>query len=157
VPRAGATVPAWLPANSARVSNLPACCARGPPACAAPCSCHHETCSARSAWPHPHMQAHPRPVDRGSASGRTVLKGGVVHIEDVLGDSEFTLRDAQKLGRFRTVQSPFGGRDGRAPLPSMWNLTHQVQIYKRDQAEADRLAQAVGHRDAFSARRQNAK
>jgi hypothetical protein len=33
----------------------------------------------------------------------------------------------------------------------------QVQIYKRDQAEADRLAQAVGHRDAFSARRQNAK
>jgi hypothetical protein len=38
-----------------------------------------------------------------------------------------------------------------------WNLTHQVQIYKRDQAEADRLAQAVEHRDAFSARRQNAK
>src|SRR5262249_23500391 len=25
----------------------------GPPACAAPCSCHHEACSARSAWPHP--------------------------------------------------------------------------------------------------------
>ena len=23
------------------------------PACAAPCSCHHEACSARSAWPHP--------------------------------------------------------------------------------------------------------
>src|SRR5215472_16814876 len=33
-----------------RVSNLPACCALGPPACAAPCSCHHEACSARSAW-----------------------------------------------------------------------------------------------------------
>jgi hypothetical protein len=53
VPPAGATVPPWLPAKSARVSNLPACCALGPPACAAPCSCHHETCSARSAWPHP--------------------------------------------------------------------------------------------------------
>jgi hypothetical protein len=38
-----------------------------------------------------------------------------------------------------------------------WNLTHQVQIYKRDQAEADRLAQAVGHRDALSARLKNAK
>src|SRR5207249_11126794 len=43
------------------------------------------------------------PVDRGSASGRAVLEGGIVHIEDVLADSEFTLLDAQKLGRFRTV------------------------------------------------------
>src|SRR5262249_48570998 len=53
LPRAGATVRPWLLAKSARVSNLPACCALGPPACAAPCSCHHEACSARSAWPHP--------------------------------------------------------------------------------------------------------
>src|SRR5262249_43437172 len=53
LPPARATVPPWLPAKSARVSNLPACCALGPPACAAPCSCHHEACSARSAWPHP--------------------------------------------------------------------------------------------------------
>jgi hypothetical protein len=53
LPPACATVPPWLPAKSARVSNLPACCALGPPACAAPCSCHHEACSARSAWPHP--------------------------------------------------------------------------------------------------------
>ena len=30
-----------------------ACRALGPPSCAAPCSCHHEACSARSAWPHP--------------------------------------------------------------------------------------------------------
>jgi len=50
-----------------------------------------------------HMQAHPRSIDRGSASGRAVLEGRVVHIEDVLADSEFTLLDAQKLGRFRTV------------------------------------------------------
>src|SRR5215831_20819620 len=52
VPPADATVRPWPPANS-RVSNLRACCALGPPACAAPCSCHHEACSARSAWPHP--------------------------------------------------------------------------------------------------------
>ena len=50
-----------------------------------------------------HMQARPRPIDRGSASGRAVLEGGIVHIEDVIADSEFTLLDAQKLGRFRTV------------------------------------------------------
>ena len=48
LPPARATAPPWLPAKSARVSNLPACCALGPPACAAPCSCHHEPCSARS-------------------------------------------------------------------------------------------------------------
>src|SRR4051794_28533189 len=30
LPPAGATVPPWLPAKSAHVSNLPACCALGP-------------------------------------------------------------------------------------------------------------------------------
>ena len=50
LPPAGATVPPWLPAKSARVSNSPACCALGPPACAAP-TCRHEPCIARSAWP----------------------------------------------------------------------------------------------------------
>jgi hypothetical protein len=50
LPPARATVPPSLPAKSARVSNLPACCALGPPACAAPCSCHHEACSGRLAW-----------------------------------------------------------------------------------------------------------
>jgi len=53
LPPARATVPPSLRESSSRVSNLPACCALGPPACAAPCSCHHEPCSARSAWPHP--------------------------------------------------------------------------------------------------------
>jgi len=51
LPLGGATVPPWLPAKSARVSNLPACCALGPPASAAPYSCRHEPCIARSAWP----------------------------------------------------------------------------------------------------------
>jgi hypothetical protein len=59
------------------------------------------------------------------------------------------------------IKSPFRYEKRDGPLnpwsKQHWNLTHQVQIYKRDQAEADRLAQAVVHRDAFSARRQNAK
>ena len=38
-----------------------------------------------------------------------------------------------------------------------WNLTHQVQIYKRDEGEADRLAQEAGHKDALSARLKTAK
>src|SRR5262249_8208334 len=64
-----------------------------------------------------HMQARPRLVDRGSASGRAVLEGGVIHIEDVLADSEFTLLDAQKLGRFRTVLAVPLLRDGTAIGP----------------------------------------
>ncbi len=38
-----------------------------------------------------------------------------------------------------------------------WNLTGQAKIFKRDQAEANRLAQAAGHKDALSARFENAK
>src|SRR5262249_37553756 len=53
LPPARATVPPSLRENSSRASTLPACCALGPPACAAPCSCRHGACSARSAWPHP--------------------------------------------------------------------------------------------------------
>jgi hypothetical protein len=38
-----------------------------------------------------------------------------------------------------------------------WHLTRQVKILKRDRAEANRLAQAAGHRDALSAPVGNAK
>jgi len=50
LPPARATVPPWLPAKSARVSNLLACCALGPPASAAQYSCRREPCTGRSAW-----------------------------------------------------------------------------------------------------------
>jgi GAF domain-containing protein len=40
---------------------------------------------------------------RGDASGRALLEGKFVHIADVLADPEYTLADAQRLGRFRTV------------------------------------------------------
>ena len=38
-----------------------------------------------------------------------------------------------------------------------WNLTGQAKIFKRDPAEANRLAQAAGHKDAPSARFKNAR
>jgi hypothetical protein len=38
-----------------------------------------------------------------------------------------------------------------------WNLTGQAKIFKRDPAEANRLAQAAGHKDALSARFEKAK
>jgi hypothetical protein len=36
-------------------------------------------------------------------------------------------------------------------------LTHQGQIYKRDQDKAMRMAQATGHKDPLSARFENAR
>jgi GAF domain-containing protein len=46
-----------------------------------------------------------RPIlrDRGSVAGRALLDGCVVHIADVLADSEFTFSEAQKRGGYRTV------------------------------------------------------
>ena len=40
---------------------------------------------------------------RGSAFGRALLEGRVVHIPDVLADSEYALLEGQKLGDYRTV------------------------------------------------------
>jgi signal transduction histidine kinase/putative methionine-R-sulfoxide reductase with GAF domain len=79
-----------------------------------------------------HMQAHPRPIDRGSASGRAVLEGGVVHIEDVLADSEFTLLDAQKLGRFRTVLAIPLLREGTA-IGALFLTRPEVEPFTQNQ------------------------
>ena len=55
---------------------------------------------------------------------------------------------------------PSTAKENDAPNPwskQYWNLTHQVQIYKRDQAEADRRARAAGHKDAATSRLKNAR
>jgi GAF domain-containing protein len=41
--------------------------------------------------------------DRGSASGRALLEGRVIHIADVGADPEYTFNEAQRLGDFRTI------------------------------------------------------
>jgi GAF domain-containing protein len=43
--------------------------------------------------------------DRGSAIGRTLLEGAVVHIPDVSADPDYTFVEAQRLGGFRTMLS----------------------------------------------------
>src|SRR5262249_44704779 len=45
------------------------------------------------------------PVDRGrgTATGRALVEGRVIHIADVLSDPEYTWAEAQKLGGYRTV------------------------------------------------------
>ena len=41
--------------------------------------------------------------ERGSAHGRALLDGTIVHIADVQADPEYTFVEAQKLGDFRTI------------------------------------------------------
>ena len=41
--------------------------------------------------------------ERGTATGRALLEGKVVHIPDVKADPEYTFVEAQKLGDFRTI------------------------------------------------------
>ena len=45
----------------------------------------------------------PIEAGRGSALGRALLERRVVHIPDVLADSEYTFLEGQRLGGYRTV------------------------------------------------------
>ena len=45
----------------------------------------------------------PIKAERGSAFGRALLEGRVVHIPDVKADPEYTLSEGQRLGGYRTV------------------------------------------------------
>jgi GAF domain-containing protein len=48
-----------------------------------------------------YFEEHPVGVDRGSITGRAALEGKVVHVADVLTDSEYTWGGAQKIGGYR--------------------------------------------------------
>jgi two-component system, NtrC family, sensor kinase len=45
----------------------------------------------------------PIAVERGSAAGRALLEGRMIHIADVKADPNYTLIDVQKLGDYRTI------------------------------------------------------
>jgi GAF domain-containing protein len=52
---------------------------------------------------HEFLSAHPAGIDRGTAVGRTLVEGKIVHITDVLADPEYTYLEGQRLGGFRTL------------------------------------------------------
>ena len=56
----------------------------------------------------------PVALDRGNAAGRALLEGKIVHIADVQSDLEYTWREGQKLGDYRTLLVVPMMRDGTA-------------------------------------------
>jgi GAF domain-containing protein len=56
----------------------------------------------------------PIKAERGSASGRSLLEGRVIHIPDVKSDPEYTWAEAQRLGDFRSILAVPMMREGVA-------------------------------------------
>src|SRR6516165_571158 len=50
-----------------------------------------------------YVKATPVERGRGTATGRALLEGRVIHIADVLADPDYTWAEAQRLGGYRTV------------------------------------------------------
>jgi two-component system, NtrC family, sensor kinase len=85
--------------------------------------------------------------ERGTATGRALLEGRVVHIPDVRTDPDYTFADAQKLGGFRTILSVPMLREG-TPIGVLALTRHEVRPFTDKQIElvetfADQAAIAI--------------
>src|SRR5262245_23541121 len=94
-----------------------------------------------------YVQDIPIRAERGSASGRSLLEGRVVHIPDVTADPEYTLTEGQKLGGFRTVLGVPLMREG-TPIGVVMLARNTVRPFSDKQIElastfADQAAIAI--------------
>ena len=76
----------------------------------------------------------PITAERGSASGRALVEGRVVHIADVKADPEYTLIEAPRLGDFRTILCVPMLREG-VPIGILTLTRSQVQPFTDKQIE----------------------
>ena len=86
-------------------------------------------------------------AERGTASGRALAEGRVVHIADVKTDPEYTLVEAQRLGDYRTILCVPMLREG-VPIGLLDLTRSEVQPFTDKQIElvttfADQAAIAI--------------
>ena len=89
----------------------------------------------------------PIEAERGTASGRALLEGRVVHIADVKSDPEYTLVEGQRLGDYRTILSVPMLREG-VPIGVLILLRSEIRPFTDRQIElvttfADQAAIAI--------------
>ena len=89
----------------------------------------------------------PIKAERGSASGRALVEGRVVHITDVTADPEYTLVEGARLGDYRTVLCVPMLREG-VPIGLLVLTRSEVQPFTHEQIElvttfADQAAIAI--------------
>src|SRR5262249_3183937 len=89
----------------------------------------------------------PIEAERGSAAGRALLDGRMVHIADVTADPEYTLVEAQRLGDYRTILCVPMLREG-APIGVLALTRSAVRPFTTKQIEvvttfADQAAIAI--------------
>jgi two-component system NtrC family sensor kinase len=94
-----------------------------------------------------YVKAMPVERGRGTATGRALLEGRVIHIADVLADPEYTWAEAQRLGGYRTVLGVPMLREG-IPIGVLTLTRSEVRPFTNKQIElvstfADQAAIAI--------------
>jgi signal transduction histidine kinase len=94
-----------------------------------------------------YMKDIPIKAERGSASGRALIEGRIVHIADVRADPEYALVEAQRLGDYRTALCVPMLREG-VPIGVLSLTRAEVQPFTDKQIElvttfADQAAIAI--------------